>query len=188
MADKADKKEAQDDDKEKSGGAPSTTKIILFAVLLSVVLSGVMVGAAMYFLSDDGDQAAAVAADNEEADAEETEAPEDNVDPDAPPQYVSMDPKFVVSFIDEKKARFMQFSLQVMTRDDDVIKLLEKHMPAVRSSLLMLVGSQEYAKVSTRDGKEELLAEITADINRTLEKIAGKSGVEASYFDSFVVQ
>ena len=36
----------------------------------------------------------------------------------------------------------VQFSLQIMTRDDEVIEKLKQHMPAVRSNLLLLVGSQ----------------------------------------------
>jgi flagellar basal body-associated protein FliL len=42
--------------------------------------------------------------------------------------------------------------------------------------------------MSTREGKERLLVEIVGDINQTLEKIGGKSGVEAAYYNSFVIQ
>jgi flagellar protein FliL len=189
MVDKADKTKAQDDEGNKSGKSPSTVRIILFSVVLSVLLGSAMVGATMYFMnSADNEHRASTAVEGEEEDAGDTEALETKVDPDAPPQYLSMAPKFVVSFNDQKNARFMQFTLQVMTRDDETIKLLSKHMPAIRSSLILLVGSQEYEKISTRDGKEALLADITADINRTLENIAGLSTVEAAYFDSFVIQ
>ena len=190
MANKAETNETQDDE-NKSGSAPSTMKIILFAVVFSVLLSGTIVGAALYFMNgDDNGKQVAAAVDGVDADSDETEveAVEPRFDPDDPPQYISMDPKFVVTFDSQKKARFMQFSLQVMTHDKEIIKLLKQHMPVVRSNLLMLVGSQEYENINTRDGKVHLLDEITADINQTLENVAGVTGVEAAYFDSFVIQ
>ena len=99
-----------------------------------------------------------------------------------------MDPKFVVSFRDQRKARFMQFSLEVMARDREIIDNIKQHSPAVRSNLLLLIDNQSSEKMSTREGKEELLVEMTNDINKTLENIGIASGVEAAYYNSFVIQ
>jgi flagellar FliL protein len=103
-----------------------------------------------------------------------------------------MDPKFMISFRNQNKARFMQFSLEVMSRDSEVNKKINQHMPVVRSNLLMLFGSQEYEAMVTREGKEKLLADTAADINATLKKVTGEddpeSSVEAAYFTSFVIQ
>jgi flagellar protein FliL len=181
--------ENEEDENKNTGAGLTFRKIIIYAVLLSIVLSVVMVGATLFFVKCD-DSASQVTADDEAVVTEECDAVEADkeIDPDDPPQYFAMDPKFVVSFSDQSQARFMQFSLQVMSHDKYVIELLKLHMPAIRSSLLMLAGSQTYENVSTREGKEKLLADITTDINSTLQKLAGESGVESSYFDSFVVQ
>jgi flagellar FliL protein len=79
-----------------------------------------------------------------------------------------------------------------MTRDSDVIPKMEEHMPVIRSSLLMLFGSQDYDAMLTREGKEKLLEEVATDINTILHKVSGDeemvSSIEEAYFTSFVIQ
>lgn len=169
--------ESEDQASSKKGGS-STMKIVIIAVVLSIVLSGGIAGGMMFFLGgNDSEQQASEDGDDEEV-----------VEPAEPPIYHSMDPKFVVSFRDKKKARFMQFSVEVMSRDNDVIKSIKQHNPAVRSNLLLLIDNQESEKMSTREGKEQFLVEITEDINKTLDRLGGTSGVEAAYYNSFVIQ
>ena len=162
-------------------------KIIIIAVLAAVILSGAVVGGTLYFvMGPDGDDEASI----EEAEEEEEEVAEEI--PLEPALYHSMDPKFVVSFRDQRSARFMQFSIEVMARNKDIIKLVEDHSPAVRSSLLMLFDSQSYEMMSTREGKQKLLDEIIVDINTTLKKVTGEEELvalfETAYFTSFVIQ
>ena len=181
----------EDTDKEKDEGqagkaGPSTMKIVIIAVVASLILSGAMVGGAMMFMG--GDAEATAATEGEEVAEEEAEEKKLG-----PPQYHSMDPKFVISFSDQRRARFMQFSLQLMTRDNEVMKMLDAHMPAIRSSLLMLFGSQKYEDMITREGKQKLLKDIVEDVNATLAKLSededGETGVvNEAYFDSFVIQ
>ena len=167
------------DNEGNNKGGNSTMKIVIVAVVLSIVLSGGIAGGLVFMLGgDDEKQAAADGEANDESAEASTE----------PPIYHSMDPKFVVSFRDQKHARFMQFSLEVMARDRDVINGIKEHSPAIRSNLLLLVDNQTSDKMSTREGKEQLLVEITQDINQTLDKIGTKSGVEAAYYNSFVIQ
>ena len=174
--------EAEDQQDDKKGGNP-TIKIAIIAVALSIVLSGGIAGGMMFFLGgNDSEQQAS--ADEEDEDQEEVAETE----PAEPPIYHSMDPKFVVSFRDQKKARFMQFSVEVMARDSDVIKAIKEHNPAIRSNLLLLMDSLESESMSTREGKEQFLVEITEDINKTLDIVGGTSGVEAAYYISFVMQ
>lgn len=171
---------AENNDNEGNNkGGNSTMKIVMVAVVLSIVLSGGIAGGLVFMLGGDDDKQAA--ADGEANDGSAEASTE-------PPIYHSMDPKFVVSFRDQKHARFMQFSLEVMARDRDVINGIKEHSPAIRSNLLLLVDNQTSDKMSTREGKEQLLVEITQDINQTLDKIGGKSGVEAAYYNSFVIQ
>ena len=200
------KKEAEVDTEEndseetpKKAGL-STVKIIIIVVTLTLVLGGGLVGATFYFVSSmnppqatNSKDSANKTADDAEEDAdeeEEEEAAEDKVL--EPPHYFSMEPKFVVSFSNQKFARFMQFSLEIMSRDPEIIKKVEEHNPVIRSSLLMLFGSQGYDEMVTREGKEKLLKDTAADINNTLQKVTGNSdmatAVEAAYFTSFVIQ
>ena len=205
MVDEEAEEKGNEDVEKKSGS--STLKIVVIAVTLAVLLGGGLVGGTFYLVSNmNDDQNASTATkkskagdeeegDEEDEDEDEEEGDEDedeDAEPAAPPQYHSMDPKFVVSFSDQTKARFMQFSLEIMTRDDEAIKQIQAHMPVVRSSLLMLFSSQGYEEMSTREGKEKLLQDTVANMNATLHKISGakeqKEVVEAAYFNSFVVQ
>lgn len=176
MADKPENQESG------TKGGNSTMKVVIIAVVLSIVLSGGMAGGMLFFLGGNDSEQQATAEDEEDAEEEAESEPVES------PIYHSMDPQFVASFRDQKKARFMQFSLDIMTRDNDVISSIEQHNPAVRSNLLLLINSQDSEKMSTREGKEQFLSEITDDINRTLEKLGGTSGVEAAYYNSFVIQ
>ena len=168
-------------EKENAGGeknSGSTMKIVIIAVVLSIVLSGGIAGGVVFLLGGDDNAQQAGGEDSQAAAAAANK----------PPIYHSMDPKFVVSFRDQKKARFMQFSFEVMTRDSDVIGDIKEHSPAVRSNLLMLIDNQTSEQMTTREGKEQLLVDMTEDINKTLEMVGGTAGVEAAYYNSFVIQ
>lgn len=201
MAIEAENLETEEDVKEK--GKSSNLKIIIISVLATILIGGGLVGATYYFVSgmqsqeagsskkaksEEGDTAGE---EEGEEDEDEDEEDEDEV-PKGPVIYHSMDPKFVVSFRDQKTARFMQFSFEVTTRDKEVIALLDDHSPAIRSSLLMLFDNQNNATMSTREGKQQLLVNIVSDINETLKKMTNEDEleavVEAAYFTSFVIQ
>jgi flagellar FliL protein len=191
-------KEEQENEGAVAKSGMSTVKIIIIAVTLTLVLGGGLVGGTYYFVSSMNPAQASTSKDSADTtteDAEEDADEEEEVAEDKviePPHYFSMDPKFVVSFSNQKFARFMQFSLEIMSRDAEVIKKVEEHNPVIRSSLLMLFGSQGYDEMVTREGKEKLLKDAATDINNTLQAVTGdsdmESAVEAAYFTSFVIQ
>ena len=177
MADEAEVKEKK---------PQSTMKIVILAVVLASIISGAVVGLTMFLLADYSQQPAASAkakdADTDDEEGEEEEAVK------GPPIYHPLDPKFVVSFRDQSSARFMQFTVQIMTRDENVISQIKEHNPAIRSNLLLLFDNKTSDLMSSREGKEQLLLEITEDINASLQKLVDASGVEAAYFESFLIQ
>jgi flagellar FliL protein len=106
----------------------------------------------------------------------------------APAIYVPLDPAFVVNFADSGKARFLQITVEVMTRNPDVEEQVKNHMPVIRNNLVLLFSSQTYDSVSTLEGKEALREETLGVIQKILEEETGDPGVEAVYFTSFVMQ
>ena len=193
MAKEEQEEQENESENVKKKSSSSTLKIILISVTLALLLGGGLVGGTFYFVSSMNVAVApSSGASSEKADADEDEDEVADSEPAEPPQYHSMDPKFVVSFNDQSKARFMQFSLEIMSRDKEVVTQIEAHMPVIRSSLLMLFSGQAYEEMMTREGKEKLLMDTTADINTVLQKISGEtedeSIVEAAYFNSFVIQ
>jgi flagellar FliL protein len=107
----------------------------------------------------------------------------------APPQYVALDPPFVVNFENDQQVRFLQVTAQLMSRDLPTVELLRANDPVIRNDLLFLFGGQKYSVISTREGKEQLRAQTLAAVRKIVATAGGKpERVEAVYFTSFVMQ
>ncbi len=177
------KKEDLDLDVEGKGKKSSKLKLIIILLLGLLVLGGGG-GAAWYFLVIKGDRVA-------EADAGMEAAGEPAVQKKKnkePPLFTGLDPAFVVSFKDQSQARFMQLSVELMSRDPEVIEAIDQYKPMLRNNLLLLFSSQKFEDVITREGKERLLEQSLEEVNDTLSNEAGIDGVEAVYFTAFVAQ
>ena len=106
-----------------------------------------------------------------------------------PPQYLALDPPFVVNFEAQQMVRFLQVSVQLMSRDPHTIELLKSNDPMVRDQLLMLFGNQKYEVLSTREGKESLRKQALESVRSVIGNAGGHPDrVEAVYFTSFVMQ
>lgn len=106
-----------------------------------------------------------------------------------PALFVALDPPFVVNFEAEQLVRFLQVTVQVMSRDPATIDLIKANDPIVRNDLLLLLGNQSYATISSREGKEKLRQQALEAVRKVVTNAGGKAGkVEAIYFTSFVMQ
>jgi len=103
--------------------------------------------------------------------------------------YYKFDPPFVVNFGGEGSTRYLQLTLEAMSRDAGILEVLKNNEPAVRNDLLMLFSAQDNASLMSADGKEKLRAATLASIRKVLDS-EGASGklIEAVYFTSFVIQ
>lgn len=163
----------------KTGG--SKLKPMLLIGLGAVLLIGVVAGATLYLtgaLSSGPDRSAAAAAGKTPANAHIPK----------PAHYLALDPPFVVNFEDKGAMRFLQISVEVMSRDASVLDEVKQQIPAIRNSLVMLFSSQKSTVVGTVEGKEKLRAETLDHINTILKHETGKGGVNGVYFTSFVMQ
>ena len=109
--------------------------------------------------------------------------------PHAAPIYYKFDPAFVVNFGGEGSARYLQVTVEAMSRDMTVVESLKNFEPAVRNDLVMLYSGQDNATLMTVEGKEKLRAATLAIIRKVLDSEgANGQGLEAVYFTSFVIQ
>jgi flagellar FliL protein len=108
--------------------------------------------------------------------------------PKAAALYLALDPAFVVNLEDQDALRFLQIEVQIMARDPSALEAVSAHMPHIRNSLLMLFGQQHVQDIATRAGKERLRGETLAEVRKVLQEETGKTGIEAVYFTSFVMQ
>ncbi|HUN71057.1 MAG TPA: flagellar basal body-associated FliL family protein [Steroidobacteraceae bacterium] len=109
--------------------------------------------------------------------------------PVAPPLFLALDPPFVVNFQADQLVRFLQVSIEVMSRDQKTLDLLKTNDPVVRNDLLILLANQKYSVIATPDGKEQLRTAALAAMRKDLAQAGGDPKLlEAVYFTSFVMQ
>jgi len=109
--------------------------------------------------------------------------------PHAAPIYYKFDPAFVVNFGGEGSARYLQVTVEAMSRDMTAMEHLKSFEPAVRNDLVILFSSQDNASLLSPEGKEKLRS---ATLDSVRKVIAAEGGdpklVESVYFTSFVIQ
>jgi flagellar FliL protein len=109
--------------------------------------------------------------------------------PAGPPLYYALDPPFVVNFQADQLVRFLQVSVEVMSRDPKTLDLLKDNDPVLRNDLLILLANQKYSVIATPQGKQQLRDQALAAIRKDLAQAGGDPKlVEAVYFTSFVMQ
>ena len=154
----------------------------LWIVILAVVLAAGGAGGGVYLFTRPASDPAAAKDEKGKAEGKKQE-------PKAPAVYVAFDPPFVVNFEAKGMMRFLQVSVEVMTRDPATADLIKQHEPVLRNDLLLLFGNQTYEMISTREGKEELRKEALAAVARIISDEGGDpKHVEQLYFTSFVMQ
>ncbi len=180
--------------------ARSKTKTIMIALVGGLLLIGASVGATLLIVGQPSNQAAeeeeTVADAKQAKDTKDTKAAAKKkkgkkgkqAEEPQSPIYLPLEPAFVVNSDSQSGMKFLQVSMEIMAHDPAVIEEAKKHMPLIRNNLVMLLSSQTYADVSTRDGKEKVRAAALTEIQKILEQQTGKQGVEAVYFTSFVMQ
>jgi len=154
---------------------PKKGKLGIILLMLVVLLLGGG-GAAAYFVLGQKDPKAVAAEKAKEAEK-------------LPPLYVALDPPFVVNFEAEQLVRFLQVTVQVMSRDPATVDMIKANDPVVRNDLLLLLGNQSYTTISSREGKEKLRQGALEAVRKVVANAGGKAEkVEAVYFTSFVMQ
>jgi len=184
--------EDESTEKEKPKGS-MVTKVLLFGVLpmmtaLILVVGGLFVAGVLPGGGDKGGDHSEDDGDGEDEEGDEEDSDEEDDGETQPAVYLPIDPAFVVNFASQGKARFLQITVEVMTRDVTVPDKVTLHMPVIRNNLMLLFSNQTYDTVSTLEGKESLREEALEVVQQILEEETGDPGVEAVYFTSFVMQ
>jgi len=175
MADKG-KDEDEDLDLDVQSGGKSN-KILLIALVALLLLVGG--GGAAFFLMG-GDEKSATEGEGEHATEEKAEAKEVH--------YLELGKEFVVNLEDNSKVNFMQVEIQVMANTTEPLTLIEHHMPVIRNKLMLILSSQKYEEVNTREGKQKLRESIKQAIQEVLHEASPEANIEAVYFTSLIMQ
>lgn len=156
----------------------------LFIIIGGVVGLLILIGAILFFTGVFSSDEEAGPEDGGEEQVEETVV--------APPIYFELkgaDEKNFIVPLHAPGAKLMQVGMSVMSRDQAVIDLIEKHLPRIRNDLLLLLADQEPEKLKTAKGKEKLKEEILEAVKKVVEAQGGeKEAVEDLFFTGFVMQ
>jgi flagellar FliL protein len=99
------------------------------------------------------------------------------------PTLVPLAP-FIVNLSGDQGQRYLRLVAQVEVRGELAKEALEKHLPEVRNHLIFLLSSKTFGDISSTQGKYDLQADITKNINDTLDG----PFIKKTYFTEFIVQ
>ena len=167
----------------KSKGKGGKGKLIVLIVAALLLLGG-GAGAGLYLTGAFAPQEKVASEDEDDEDFEE-EAEEQSR---GEAIYVDLHPAFTVNLQGKSKARYLQASVQVLTREPDVEAQIKQHAPMIRNKLVMLFSGKTSQDLRTVEGKEQLQNEARSAIEGVLKSEDGDGGVEAVFFTSFVMQ
>jgi flagellar protein FliL len=195
---------AKDGEKAPAAAKGGKKKLLIIIAAAVLVLGGAGGGAFFFMNKDHADEEVTADADEgEEAEADEQDAKDSKkskskskkdkkgkkAEVKAPALYVKYEPPFVVNFEAKGVMRFLQISMEVMTRDAPTSEVIKLHEPKIRNNMLMLLGSQTYDTLSSMEGKEGLRKQALETIAKVVEDEGGEGKkVEDIYFTSFVMQ
>jgi flagellar protein FliL len=100
-----------------------------------------------------------------------------------PGPIVPLEP-FIVNLADEGGGRYLRVSMQLELSDKELEKEMEKLLPKIRDSILMILPSKKSEDIRTSEGKSKVRDEIIVAINGSLTT----GTVENLYFTEFVIQ
>ncbi len=107
---------------------------------------------------------------------------------EAPASYTALEPPFVVNFEDQEAIRFLQVTIEIMSRDPKVAEAVKLHMPAIRDQLIVLFSGSDYATLSSREGKDQLRQQAQDALKKILKAQGAPDAIEGLYFTNFVMQ
>ena len=98
-------------------------------------------------------------------------------------------PMFVSTVLSaEERTHYLQAYVVAKSRDPLVAPALEKHMPLIVSRLNTMFSTQEFAKLSTLEGKQNLRSDATKLLQDIMRQRIDIPGVEEVLFTNFVMQ
>jgi flagellar FliL protein len=177
-------------------------KMIILMVILALLVSASVI-AGLYFTGNlnIGGEASSKAADESPA-AAESETPTEAAE-HKPAIYIDMKPAFIVNFPDDAVAEYLQIEMQAQAHDEQVEAVMRRHMPVIRNDILLLLSSQKYSDLKTREGKQHLQKAVLDKVRKIVREgmvselqteeaqkvdTASLPNVDNIFFTSFIMQ
>ena len=150
--------------------------MLLVPVVLILLVGMVLGGAKMGFISIPGLTPAT--GESHEAPKAETPKPESGMG-----FIYSMKP-FIVNLADDSGSRYLKIKFEMELNSKDLVPEIEKRMPQLTDSVIMLLSSRKYEDIVTYEGKDRMRNEIMLRLNSFLST----GFIRKIYFTEFVMQ
>ena len=91
---------------------------------------------------------------------------------------------FIVNLADKDGTRYLRISMDLELINEETGQLVDKRLPKIRDTILMILPTKKYEDIDTVKGKSSLRNEMITKLNEVMipEKI------KTIYFTEFVVQ
>jgi flagellar FliL protein len=155
----------------KGSGAVHTRAIAVVAVLLLV--AGAIFAGWFYYNST---------ISNNSPVASEAPAPEIDTEVNLGPMVDIRE--FIVNIISDDNSHYLRTSMTLELSNQAAYDEINKRMPQIRDTILMLASSKTFEELYDVHGKKQLKAELLVELNEMLTK----GEAVAIYFTDFVVQ
>lgn len=181
----------------KKGG--SKLLVILMIVIIVLLLAVVGIGAWMLLKKPTAESPAAGAAETHQtggkAAKDDDAAKDEHGDKSAseghkgPPITISLDQPITVNLSEPNDAKLLQVQLDLITYDAKLEEEVKANRAEIINDIMLVLSDVNAAKLRTRDGKEALQKQIKDEINKILEKRAGKKdAIDDVYFTKLLMQ
>jgi flagellar FliL protein len=163
-----------------------SNKVLIIIVAVFVLMIGIMGGGFFILWKQMSSAVAQVQQQNSETEEAE-EAPVE--------EEVTMGPIYkldtlIVNLADQGGKRYLRITMEFEMKPaenvevNEVLEEVERRLPQIRDTILMILPSKQYADIATTPGKLALRDEIMAKLNTYLKK----GQINTIYFTEFVVQ
>jgi flagellar FliL protein len=103
------------------------------------------------------------------------------------PTFVDLDP-FTVNLAEKDQDRYMQIKFSLEVAPNEAEATIKDMMPALRSEILLVLGSRQASDLGSRDGKEALAKDIVNAANKSLEHTSAERAVSAVRITQLIIQ
>jgi flagellar FliL protein len=163
-----------------------SNKVLIIIVAVFVLMIGIMGGGFFILWKQMSSAVAQVQQQNSETEETE-EAPVE--------EEVTMGPIYkldtlIVNLADQGGKRYLRITMECEMKPaenvevNEVLEEVERRLPQIRDTILMILPTKQYADIATTPGKLALRDEIMAKLNTYLKK----GQINTIYFTEFVVQ
>ncbi len=162
---------------ENEGGGKKKKLIII--IVLAILVIAIGAGVAWFLLADDDTES------DVDAEAAEEVVVEEII---KPAQYIKLKPRFIVNYNVGTRQRFLQASIEIMTRSQEVVDAVELHNPMIRNDIVRILSDQDFNALRLPEGRTALRDQLREQLITTLKNESDVDDVEAILFTDFVMQ